>query len=200
LIADDELGLTPSEIGNTVKDCLGHKITLAELAVDFGLDAGVDEEFVLKHGRFGKSRLTRGRAGQFRFGSRVSPKMVRFYRKQSTRSFRVEVEAHAAFLRKYSVSKVSDLGTLALHLGTSHIKFCRLRWEKVQAYLANKFGEDADRIAEQARDRAAASLAKALRYLARNGVTNPHRFLGSLKINGIVRDALRDWAEGFTLD
>jgi hypothetical protein len=194
LIADDELGLTQQEIESVLADCLHHRVTLVELAVDFDLGVGIDEKFVRRHGRFGKSRLAKGRADRFRFGSRASPKLVRFYRKESVRSFRVEVEAHAALLRKYSVSQVSDLGMLAMNLAPSHIKFCRIRWERLQAYMAQKFGSGGQPMCEEARRRAESSLGMALRYLAQNRVPNPHRFLGSLRINGDIREALRRWA------
>jgi len=200
LIADDELGLTQQEVESALADCLDHRVSLFELALDFDLDAGIDEKFVRRHGRFGKSRLAMGRSGQFRFGSRASPKLVRFYRKESIRSFRVEVEAHSALLRKYSVARVSDLGTLAMNLAPSHIKFCRVLWEKLQPYLAEKFGSGGQPICDEARRRADSSLGKALRYLAQNGVHNPHRFLGSLKINRDVREALERWAEAFVPD
>jgi hypothetical protein len=200
LIADDDLGLTPQEIENAIRDCLDHRVTLVELALDFNAAAGIDEKFVRKYGRFGKSRLQLGRAGQFRFGSRASPKLVRFYRKEEINCFRVEIEAHAALLRKYSISQVSDLGTLAMKLSPAHIKFVRLRWEGLQAHLIRKFGRDGGGMYEEARRRSKISLGKALRYLAQNGVVNPHRFLGSLKLNRDVREALRRWAEAFTPD
>jgi hypothetical protein len=200
LIADDELGLTPQEIESALADCLDHRVSLFELALDFDVDAGVDEKFVRKYGRFGKSRLTRGRAGQFRFGSRASPKMVRFYWKENINRFRVEVEAHSALLRKYSVSHVSDLGTLAVKMFPAHIKFFRIRWDKLQPYLTGKFGSDGVHICDEVRRRSEYSIGRALRYLAQNGVPNPHRFLASLKINRDVRAALQRWAEASVPD
>jgi hypothetical protein len=200
LIADDERGLSPQEIENAIGDCLDHRITLAELAVDFDVEAGIDEAFVRRYGRFGKSRLCKGRAGQFRFGSRASPKLVRFYWKQQINQFRVEVEAHSAFLRKYAVSQVSDLGTLAMKVFPAHFRFFRIGWEKLQPYLTRNFGPDGREICDEARRRAESSLGAVTRYLARNGVQNPHRFLRSLRINRAVREAIRNWAEGFVLD
>jgi hypothetical protein len=197
LIADDELGLTRQEIENALVDCLAHRVSLFEIALDFDVDAGIDEKFVRKYGRFGKSRLCRGRAGQFKFGSRASPKMVRFYRKGSISTFRVEVETHAALLRKYSVSQVSDLGTVAMKLFPAHIKFFRIGWEKLQPYLTGKLGSAGVSVCDEARRRSEYSMGRALRYLAQNSVPNPHRFLVSLKINRDVREALQRWAEAF---
>ena len=62
--------------------------------MDFPEDSGVDEEFVLRFGKFGNARRRkdRGGPGTLRYGSRTSPKMVRCYLKKSLDSYRVELE------------------------------------------------------------------------------------------------------------
>jgi hypothetical protein len=198
-IADDQRGIRPPEVENVLSQCARHKLLLAELAFDFNYDTGVDEQFVRWHGRFGKSRLSRGKAGQPRFGSRASPKMVRLYHKPAVSSFRVEIEAHRALIRKYSDGSVRGVGSLAWKLSPGHIEFVAIRWPRLRLYLVRKFGEvRAESILQNASDRAERSLQEALRYLAANRVFNAHRFLRPMALDQEVRTALRRWARWWT--
>jgi len=196
LIADDQCGLQPAEVEKILVQCAQHKVTAVELAMDFDPDAGIDEEFVMKHGRFGKSRLKKGMAGQLRFGSRASPKMVRFYPKPSVRSFRVEIEAHSSLVRKYSSRSARDLGSLAWKLSQKHVQFATVRWSKLRPYLCKRVGPSkAEAILDEAADRGEKSLRRAIRYLSSEGVPNPHRFLRPMAINQDIRQAFGEWAE-----
>jgi hypothetical protein len=196
---DDQTGITPEEVAAVLAQCWSHKLSLVELAFDFAPESGVDEKFVLQHGLFGKSRRRkdRGGEGQIRYGGRSCPKLVRCYRKKELGRYRVELEVHSALLRKCSVFTVSNLGTLCLRLRRSHFRFVGIRWRSLDAYLAKKFGPKGRGLLEEAQERAAVSLRRALRFLSRNGVTNPHRFLRPLRINRDIDSALRFWFERF---
>ena len=200
MIGDDETGLTLEQIESVTRQCQRHTFSLVELAFDFAPSAGVDRGFVLRHGRFGKSRrrLDRGGPGSLRYGGRECPKLVRCYFKPVLDCFRVELEIHGLMLKKHGVREIFDLGKIAAALVPAHLKFVVFRWKKLEAYLGRKFGQDGAAIYEETRRKAGCSLRAATRHLKKNGVANPHRFLGSLQINRHVRKALGHWAEEFT--
>jgi hypothetical protein len=202
MIGHDRTGLNSEEIENVRSQCLHHTLSLVELALDFTPDSGVDCEFVLRHGRFGKSRrrLDRGGPDSLRFGGRLCPKLVRCYFKKELGCFRVELEIHRSLLRKAGVEKVSNLGTAAVITVPAHLKFVAFRWSKLQAYLNRRFGKDGVRLCDNTRRRAVHSLRAATRYLAKNGVANPHRFLAPLRINRDIKAALRSWADRLSLE
>jgi hypothetical protein len=201
MIGHDQTGLTLEEIESVTSQCYRHSLSMVELALDFPPES-VDCQFVLRYGHPGKSRrrVDRGGPGTLRYGGRQCPKLVRCYLKKQLGCFRVELEIHRPLLRKYGVEKVFDLATVATTLIPAHMKFVAIRWSRLETYLTKKFGPDGTRIEEEARRRADSSLRAATRYLAKNGVTNPHRFLASLKINRDVQEALRRWAEVFAPD
>jgi hypothetical protein len=202
LIADDETGLKPEEIEGVTSQCLTHSLSLVELALDFTPESGVDRKFVVRHGQFGKSRRRSDRGGPdlLRYGGRACPKLVRAYHKEPLNCFRVEIEVHRSLLRKQGLEKVSDLGTVAIRLVPAHAQFVTFRWAKLEAYLNRKLGREGAGVYEEARRQADLSLRAARTYLAKKGVTNPHRFLGPLRINRDIKAALRRWAERFSLD
>jgi hypothetical protein len=196
MIADDRLGLTPEEVDNATAGFLGLGVFLFELAIDFHIEAGVDEKFVKTYGRFGKSRLHRGRADQLRFGTRASPKLVRFYAKGSIDSFRVEIEAHRTLIRKYSVASVRDLGGLAVRLAPKHICFAEIDWPRLRKHLVKRFGAmKGTGLYTRAYSYGQSSVRSVTRFLAAKGVANPHRFLRPLAINREVHATLRRWAQ-----
>ena len=201
IIGDDKTGVTVENIEGVISQCQHYALSLVELAFDFTPESKMDRDFVRRHGHFGKShrRVDRGGPGTLRYGGRSCPKLVRCYSKESLEVFRVELELHRSLLRKYGATTVSDLADLAARLVPAHLRFVCVRWKKLETYLAKKFGKDGNRIGEEARRRADSSLRAVIRYLAQNGVPNPHRFLGSLKINRDVREALQRWAEAFVL-
>jgi hypothetical protein len=200
MVADDETGLTPKEVRSIISRCRYHQLSVVEIALDFTPDTGVDREFVLRHGRFGKSRrrTDRGGSNTLRYGGRLCPKLARCYEKENLGCFRVELELHRSLMRKRGVGKISDLGTAAVYLIPDHLRFVAFRWTKLEAYLTRKFGHEGTSLCDEARRRADGSLRAATRFLAKSGVANPQRFLASLRINRDMRAALRHWAERFS--
>jgi len=202
MIGDDETGITPEEIEAVLAHCWSHKLALVELAFDFAPETGVDRTFLLRHGLFGKSRRRKNRGGgeQLRYGGRRCPKLVRCYWKKELGRYRVELEVHSALLRKYAACKVADFGGFCLKLLVSHFQFVGIRWQKLSGYLQKKIGDrTVQLLLHEVQERASISLRRALRFLSRNGVTNPHRFLRPLKINRDIRAALISWLERFPL-
>jgi hypothetical protein len=199
LVGDDELGITLGEIQKVIAvHFRNHRISVAEIALDFPAASDINEDFVLRFGKFGKTRRRkdRGGPGTLRYGSRSSPKFVRCYRKQALGSYRVELELHAGFLRKYSIANVGQLYRIAFKLATSHIRFVKIDWAKVEVPLRRRFGLDCAEILAEARRRSKVSLSNATRYLGRR-VPNMHRYLRTLLINRDVRASLKRWAEEF---
>ena len=98
LIADDETGITAADAWSFFKHFRFVSFLLFELALDFAPESGVDEDFVRRHAKFGKSRFRpdRGGPGQLRFGSRFSGRLVRCYEKEAVNAYRVEIELHSA--------------------------------------------------------------------------------------------------------
>jgi hypothetical protein len=202
LIGDDRSGLTLEEIKSVLVDVPDHKISLLELAFDFHPDTEVDEDFVLRYGRFGKSRRRkdRGGPGTLRFGSRGAPKLVRCYQKQKLGRYRVELELHSALLKQYSIRNVADLPDVATKLCPAHIAFKVIRWEKLESHLVRRYGDrEGKSLCQAARERAETSLQRTTRFLA-GVVHNPHRFVGSGARNRHIREALQRWAAEFSLD
>ncbi|MGA7567077.1 MAG: hypothetical protein WBW53_13570 [Terriglobales bacterium] len=203
LIADDNDGLTPEQVRNVVLLCSSHKLTLVEIAFDFSPKGIVDHRLVLRHAKFGKSRLQQNRSADtyFRYGTRLSTKMVRVYRKEKLNCFRVELEIHSALLRKYQITSAFELGRLAGELVPAHIQFVGYRWEGVRRYLAQRFGKRKGvDILRRARELADTSLRGAARLLSEFAVPNAHRFQSPLRLNLRLQGALKLWAEKFPVD
>jgi hypothetical protein len=201
MVADDKLGITPKEIEDVIgAHFRNHQVSLAEIALDFTEDSGIDEEFVLKFGKFGKTRRRRDRGGEgtLRYGSRTSPKMIRCYRKIPLGSYRVEVELHSALLRKYSITNVGQLYMVASRLASRHVRFVRIDWKRLETPLRRRLGPDCREVLAEARRRADISSGSATRFLGRR-IPNVHRYLKPLLINRDVRAALKTWAEEFFL-
>jgi hypothetical protein len=199
MVGDDELGITPKDI----EDVIGvhfrsHRISLVEIPLDFPEDSGIDENFILRYGKFGKARRRkdRGGPGTLRYGSRSSPKLVRCYRKTPLGSYRLELELHSALLRKYSITNVGQLYAVASKLVSGHIRFVRIDWDKLEPVLRRRFGLDCPEILAEARRRANVSLRNATRYLGRR-IPNVHRYLMPLLANQWARAALKTWADKF---
>ena len=168
MVGDDEMGITPEEIVDVIRAHFRiHKVSHAEIALDFPEDSGVDEEFVLRFGKFGNARRRkdRGGPGTLRYGSRTSPKMVRCYFKKSLDSYRVELELHSALLRKYSITNAGQLYAIAYKLAARHVRFVRIDWDKVAPALRRRSGADSTEILTEARRRADISLGSATRFL-----------------------------------
>ena len=187
LIADDLRGVTAHEAWSFCKQLRFFKLLLFELALDFPPDSGIDAGFVQRHGLFGKSRFRpdRGGAGQLRFGSRFSGKLVRCYEKTTVNAFRVEIELHSSLLprpRRNNLREVTEvrwgeLADAAFSILPGHCRFVELRFNALGRHLRQRFGERGDVLLERTRSLSNESLHSALGYLRRKGVHNPHRFL-----------------------
>lgn len=202
LIGDDRTGLTLDEVQSILVDVPDHTISVLELAFDFNRETQVDEQFVIRYMRFGKSRRqkNRGGPGTLRFGSRSSPKLVRCYQKKKLNRYRVELELHSSLLKRLSIRNIADLGVVATKLYPAHIAAKVIRWEKLQSHLVRRHGaREGHRLYEEARERAEKSLHRTMRFLSKV-VHNPHRFVGLQVRNCHIREALLRWAAEFTVD
>jgi hypothetical protein len=56
IVADDRYGLSRREVEQIVNHCRDYRLLLVELAVDFSPSSRVTQQFVRRHGVFGKSR------------------------------------------------------------------------------------------------------------------------------------------------
>jgi hypothetical protein len=200
LIADDQAGLTPEEVEKFLKHCQFYRLTLVELAMDFGPGSGVDRDFVRRHGLFGKSRrvLKNVKAGELRYGSRKSGKFVRGYWKAEIDAFRVELEMHSALLRKHRIDEKTDISDVAFVIQPKHLLFGRFRWNALSHYVRRRFGMEGEAILEITRQKANISIHSTMKYLRRMGVNNPHRFVVPMKINDRIKSELTKWALNFT--
>lgn len=136
-IPNDRLGLQPEDV-LAVAECMeGHRIVLAEMALDFTVDSGVDCAFVRGHGLFGKCRehSVGKRPGWDAWGSRRGAKFVRSYFKAEVDGHRVEAQVQTRFLRDHRINEISDLPRLAKILPRDHVWFARLSEEKFSEAL-----------------------------------------------------------------
>jgi hypothetical protein len=208
LIADDLRGITAREAWTFFKHFRFPKLLLFELALDFHPSSGVDADFIRQHALFGKSRFRpdRGGAGQLRYGSRFSGKMVRCYQKNSVDAYRVEVELHSSLLprprrnnlREIIDSRWTEIGNAGFSIVPGHCRFVKLRFKALGRHLRQRFGERGDVLLEHTRALSTQSLHSALGYLRRKGIHNPHRFLQPLaRINTVIEEAIGAWAADF---
>ena len=56
IVADDKSGLSYEQIHHVLKYCRYYRFLIVEIAIDFQPSAGIDKNFVRRHGVFGKSR------------------------------------------------------------------------------------------------------------------------------------------------
>lgn len=200
LIADDKLGLTPTQVYEFFRRCHWGRLLIVEIAVDFAPDTGVDYAFVRRHGAFGKSRRRRDleHRGELRYGDRKANKFVRVYDKEEVGAFRVELEIHSGLLRKLGIKKLQELGDTAFEIFPKHIRFVQFRWKVLRRYLTRRFGALQGGTIFETTRRKAKSLHAAMRFLRKKGVHNPHRFVRSMRINEAVEEALIEWGIDFS--
>lgn len=201
IYADDQTGITLDELRRVLVGFPDHLISLLEIAFDFDPATPVDKKFVLRHMRFGKSQRqkTLGGPDQLRFGSRQSPKLVRCYWKTELQRYRVELELHGSLLRSLAIRNITNLPEVATRLCPGHISFERVDWDKLEAHLIRRYGaRDGKKQSAEAREQAQISRSSARRILSAS-VYNPHRFFRATVRNESLRDALRCWAEGFSM-
>ena len=208
--AGDGRAIQPSDLVPILGRCRFARTILIELALDFYPPAGVDEGFVRRHARFGKSRrrMDRGGPDQLRYGTRKSAKLIRCYYKPEVQAYRVELELHSRLIngRKPRWCMSSDapedmldhISLMALQIMPKHLQFVRFDWRALERYLVRTLGRAAvDAFLEEARRRACQSLAYANRFLRKQNVRNVHRFLIPMRINDAVETALSEWADRF---
>ena len=201
IYADDQTGITLDELKRVLVGFPDHRISLLEIAFDFHPDTPVNEAFVLRHMRFGKSQRqkTLKGPGRLRFGSRQSPKLVRCYWKPEIQRYRVELELHGSLLRNLAIRNVVNLPEVATRLCPAHICFERIDWDRLEAYLSRRYGKiGGERRSEEAREQAKISRSRARKFLSAS-VYNPHRFFQATVRNRTVQDALQRWADGFAM-
>jgi hypothetical protein len=197
-IADDTTGLTGKTMRLFLKYCRYYRITLVELAFDFDYRSGVDHLLVRRSGSFGKSRRRREleHPGELRYGARRSGKFVRCYSKTEVHAFRVELELHSSLLRKLRINTISDVSYVS-SVHPKHFRLVRFEWHRLRRYLARRFPGKSRRILGVTRRKARSSLQRAMKYLRRSNVHNPHRFLTDLRINQTISETLINWAITF---
>jgi hypothetical protein len=196
-IPADKVGLRPEDALAVVRCVDGHRIALAEVALDFPFGCGLNCAFVRQHGLFGKSRpySVGKKPGWDAWGSRRGAKFVRSYYKKEIGAHRLELQAQARLLRENRIDEVRDLPRLAKILPGHHIWFARLSEEKLTAALG-KSGLGPEKVREITDGVAARkkNLWAALRYLRRWGLKNSRRLVVPIQVNHDVREALNRWA------
>ena len=195
VVADDRSGLQRPELEGVFNEFRAMRILTLEVAFDFSRDAGVDEEFVLRHGIFGKSHLRVERlCRNLRFGTRHSDCMVRAYFKKQIFSFRVEIEFHSRWFRKHDISSLDDLSKLSKLIPIAHIQFVKIDWASLRTHL-QRSGVSGTVAITRAKA-CGPSIQGILSHLRmKAGCTNVHRFLRALPVNETVSRALQTWSE-----
>jgi hypothetical protein len=194
VVSGNPEGLQRAELERICEPFRWTRLLTLELAFDFSSDSGIDRAFVLRHGIFGKSRLVRGRPyNSLRFGTHHSPTLVRAYDKPETASYRIEIQLHSPWLRKYRVTSACDLPKLARLLCPARIQFVEIDWNRLALCLrrADPSGVSLNRARKYE-----PSIHRLLAFLrSEAGLVNVHRFLLPLRINHLIRHKLENWAQ-----
>lgn len=195
VVAGANKGIRRSELEELFQEFKAIQLLTIELAFDFRLASGVDRAFVLRHAIFGKSRRVLGRPHKdLRFGTRHSGTMVRAYEKSEIPSFRVEIELHSSWMRKNGVRSLEDISKLGSLLPSARIKFVEIDWVSVRTHLL-RAGESGTKTISQAKSRVS-SIHQTLSYLRKEaGLSNVHRFLRPMRLNGNIWNELRAWSD-----
>jgi hypothetical protein len=193
VVGDDSRGLQRAELRNVCRQFRWTRLLMVEIAFDFGEGSEVDRTFVLRHGLFGKSELVGGRFFKdLRYGTRHSSTMVRAYQKLEAKRFRVELELHHAWLRKFGISQLHDLSNLPQLLCFSRIRFVSIDWEGLADHLDRRGHPNS---AVNGVRSQAYSIHRTLNFLrSETGLVNVCRFLKPLRINMSIKQELQDWA------
>jgi hypothetical protein len=98
-VGSDFTGILPADLERIAK-AFSHnlRVVMTEISFDFDPTFGVDRDYVLKHGHFGKSHPAHNPRypDTLRYGSRHSEKLIRAYFKQQIKKYRVELELHVS--------------------------------------------------------------------------------------------------------
>jgi hypothetical protein len=173
-------------------------LILLEAALDFAFGSGVDIEFILRHGIFGKSKpqTDRGGPGQLRYGGRHSDKLVRAYHKSAIEAFRVELELHSRLLRSHRIHRLEDVDRALTSIVLSHFQLAHIHWSALRSHLLARFQTAGLEILATAKARSA-SIHEVLRYLRNRPVNNVHRFLRPMTENQLALAAAANLAITF---
>jgi hypothetical protein len=193
IVADDSKGLQRRELESVCRQFSWTRLLTVELALDFEEGSEVDRSFVLRHGVFGRSALIGGRFFKdLRYGTRSSETMVRAYNKPQIESYRVELQLHSAWLRRFGVAAPRHLSKLPAFLCFDRIRFAAVDWQRLAEYLKRKGYPDSAITKAQAQ---AYSIHRTLNFLREQfGLVNVHRFLRPLPVNSVIRQQLEKWA------
>ena len=197
IVPDDDSGLSREELERVLSHCRFYRFLLIEIAIDFSPSAGVNRQFMRRHGVFGKShRLAKKKGNDLYYGSRKSDKRVHCYDKIELGVYRVEAELHSGLLRRHGISVVDDLVHLPEVVCPKHLRFVDFDWNRLSRHMANKCGARSNGVVAAMRRRTT-SILRLQRYLRRKGIFNTHRFLVPSAINKDVSRALQRWVRGF---
>lgn len=198
LVPLDDRGLSRAEIQLVVAQFSKYRHLLLEIACDFPPESGIDRDFVCRHALFGKSRPNDSPlfTHSALFGSRKTSKRVRCYHKKELDSFRVELEVHSSWLRRYGIVTLQDFWKLPQALFPKHIRFVNMNWEALSKHLSRR-GLKPAYIIQEAKNRSCSihAVMEFLRYSV--GIHNPHRFLIARAPSQKVFRSLRNWARTF---
>jgi hypothetical protein len=193
LTANDTTGISVTELRKVIAAFGGdHKLALIEMAFDFDPSSGVDQEFVQRHGFFGRSKPEQNPKypGLWRYGNRNSSRFVRCYWKEEINAYRVEIELRSRRLRESKNADRTFNRLRSLDIFPEDLCFLRLNADLLAASL-RRCGRPVDRIVRTVGE--LSDLHRKLSYLRTVGIRNPDRFLRPLKLNVEVARAWREW-------
>lgn len=188
LVPVDGPGMLPSELRQIETRFLRLRALRIEVTIEFSPMTGVDDAYVRRHGRFGRTQISRGQRG-----SRRGNLLIRIYDKAETNRFRVELELHSQWLRRHGVRQTSDFWRLPALLVPQHFEFVEVDFNKLSKFLRHT-GRDAEEIIAACRLREG-SLNRLKTFLKHVGLANIHRFIRPLPINQEIEKALHAWGK-----
>jgi len=194
----DSTGIKPEDVWQVLQFLRSYRLVLVELAVDFSLNTGVDENTICRHARFGKSRTNRDDRWPTRhtWGARKGGKFIRTYFKPEIAAHRIEVQLGSRLLKKLRIRDVHDFERFA-DVIPGQIQFVEIDKTALEKRLRRQGRREwqIGWILRQVGVRES-ELDDALLYVRRSiRLTNVHRLLVRLeKFNGLVRSAVKRWA------
>src|SRR6267142_1394983 len=175
IVGCDRRGLRRRELEELFSCFFQYQLLTVELALDFSSELELDANFVRLRVLCGKSHLRAKEIhrGEAHFGTRKSEKYVRCYPKPAVNAFRIELELHSAWLKKYDIRTLEDLHGIATVISPAHLHFVRLDWGALKQALSRRgFPAAARELRFRNFD-----IRRLSRRLATNfGIQNVHRF------------------------
>jgi hypothetical protein len=202
LIAKDKFGLQPNDVLAVTSLLPDVRLTIVEIAFDFGFTSGVSGWLVRATGLFGKAKPNQ--VGVFCgwdcWGNRKSAKFTRSYFKKELGVHRVELQLNRKFLRRHQINDIGDLPQLVDILPGKHIFFGDLDEEEAERQLKNVgLGLLArQKVLERVRE-AHGDLSFQLSILRKRGrLKNVRRVLAPMLANYLLQQALQKWARNWS--